>query len=82
MLTFYHLLIVGSVFLAIHNELTPMQKYLKNLFLSLVDDQLRIRVQITSLPVELKTMLEKYMFQEEIEAAPSRISKRYQPCYK
>lgn len=56
---------------------------MKKLTLSLVEAQLRIRAQITSLPVETKSLLQKYSPQEEPESGTSKAPKRRrcQLCY-
>lgn len=88
MVIFYHLMNVAGVnsriiFLANKNEFTTRRDFLKKLALSLVDEQLRIRAQITSLPEEIKNLLQKYKPQEEPEPGTSRAPKRQrcQPCY-
>lgn len=88
MVIFYHLMNIAGVnsriiFLANKNKIATRRDYLKELAQSLVEDQLKIRAQSTSLPVEIKNMLEKYKPQEpEPETSITSKKRRCQPCYR
>lgn len=92
MVIFYHLLNVAGVnakviYLGNGQEYVSRRDYLKTLALSLVEDQLKRRSQMQTLPNDLKIKLSKYkpLAEPEEMPEPSRVEtrkrKRCEPCY-
>lgn len=91
MVIFYHLLNIGGInsrviFHGNKNIFTTRREFLKKLGLTLLDDQLKVRAQMKTLPREIKGMLEKFKPPEaqqkvhEPTPGPSK-RKRCELCY-